>query len=107
MIERQIVLRLAQRAGREPRELEYELRSADRDLPVDASEVKPILGVLESDFAVALPYDNMLSARLNYVRDLAILIQRRILARAQLAAGEVTASKTGKAGKAGEVAAGV
>jgi hypothetical protein len=79
-IERQIVGRLAESAGREPQELEGELRSADRDLPVEQAEIRPILGILSQDFGVPLAYDGMLEARLNYVRDLAILIQRRVLA---------------------------
>jgi hypothetical protein len=78
-IECQIVLRLAQSAGREPLELECELHMAGRDLPVDASEMCAILSVLERDFGVALPENNALAPRLNYVHELALFIQAQML----------------------------
>jgi hypothetical protein len=77
-IERQIVRRLAEHAGRDPEELDMELRLADRDLPVEASELRPILGAIERDFEVALPRDRSVQARLSYVRELALLIQERM-----------------------------
>jgi hypothetical protein len=81
-IERQIVLRLAQFRGCDPVELERELRLADRDMPLDAPEARLIVGSLEDDFYVSLIDDNALDASLEYGRELAILIQRRMIASA-------------------------
>jgi 3-polyprenyl-4-hydroxybenzoate decarboxylase len=79
-IERQIVRRLAERAGRGHLELERELRLADRDLPVDADELTLILRTLEADFDVSLSGTAALRSRLDYVRELAMLIQAQRLA---------------------------
>ena len=78
-IERQIVRRLAKHLGNDPHELELELRSAAGDLPVDARSMRSILGLLEGDFAVSLPYDETLKTRLDYVHDLASIIQKRMI----------------------------
>jgi hypothetical protein len=85
-IEGQIVLRLAQLSGRDPEELARELRMADRDLPIESSDARCILGQLEQDFGVLLPCDRALEPRLNYARELAKVIQRRI-ARGHTCAG--------------------
>ncbi len=80
-IEGQIVLRLAQHTDRDPNELGHELRLADRDLPIDSGEARSILGLLEQDFGVALCCDRAIELSLNYGRELAMLIHRRICPR--------------------------
>ncbi|HVR05865.1 MAG TPA: hypothetical protein VMS02_07465 [Solirubrobacteraceae bacterium] len=84
-IERQIVARLAEREGREPRELERELRAAHRDLPVEPALLEELLPTLEEDFGVSLRRDSRLALRLCYAYDLALAFRQQ-LAIAQLVA---------------------
>jgi hypothetical protein len=78
-IARQIVRRLAEKSRVDPRQLERELRLADRDLPVDAAQMRSILGELERDFGVRLGSGPSLASSLDYVLEMAILIQRLLM----------------------------
>lgn len=80
MIERQVVQRLAGQLGSDPRELKRELQLAHRDLPVDVAQMRLIIGDLEQDFQIELACTDALEQRLGYVRDLALFIQRLMLA---------------------------
>jgi hypothetical protein len=84
-IQRQIVARLAERSGRDCEDLERELRLADSDLPVEAGELMPLLDTLERDFAVALSDGRVRAPDLDYVRDLAIFIQQRMIEQRMIA----------------------
>lgn len=79
-IEAQIIRRLAEQAGKDPRELAEELHGADGELPLDPSETLRIVPYLESDFGVVLPPKALRLSRLVYGRQLARLIQRRVAA---------------------------
>jgi acyl carrier protein len=90
-IEQQIIHRLAENLGCDVEELERELRFADHDLPVDEGDLKAILGLLEDDFAVALPSAD--ATRLSYVRALAMLIDTTLI-RGQMSQRAVLAERT-------------
>jgi len=88
-VERAIVRRLAEGANRDASDLERELRSADRDLPIEDRALVSILGALEADFDVTLQTAD--ASGLHYVHELAILILGRI-ARHAGAASELSAA---------------
>jgi hypothetical protein len=88
-ITRQIVCRLAQRAGRDSSELERELCLAGPDLPVEVDEMRAILSALERDFGVALADNEALRPRLDYVRELALYIQAQMLETARRASARI------------------
>lgn len=81
-IERHIVWRLAELNGRDPNELELELRLASRELPVDVGQLGELLPVLERDYGVRLCGDHRIAPSLSYVHDLAVVLHKRVAAAA-------------------------